>query len=180
LEKRNGKKETSTDKGVSEVVGVILVVAIAFIIAAVFGTLALKFTNQLGEEAQAGVNINGNTTVGDGKVEISLTTLGNSNYVLVRGDVNRTYYLKEAGTQLNLTVSGGQLSSSSGRLTVVAVMGPEPEPGETKTDGDGNKYIDSVNVPVEGKHRRRHGTLSGTSDHSFTPREIAQSLFGNC
>jgi len=90
---RNGmkKKEASTDKGVSEVVGVILVVAIAFIIAAVFGTLALKFTNQLGEKAQAGVNINGNTTVGDGKVEISLTTLGNSNHVLVRGDVNRTY-----------------------------------------------------------------------------------------
>jgi len=69
------------------VIGVILMVAITVILAAVIAAFVLDLGDSVSQEAQAGVNIdvdqsdNGNITVG-------VTSLGNADYVVLGGDID--------------------------------------------------------------------------------------------
>jgi flagellin-like protein len=128
---------TKDDSAVSPVIGVILMVAITVILAAVIGTFVLGLGEQVEQNARAGVNADVDNDAG--QVTVSLTTLSNSDYVVIRGAsdfdvVNGTVtsgsagggapsdliYLDAAGQTVTLTAGS---SSISGQLTVVAVIG---------------------------------------------------------
>jgi flagellin-like protein len=140
---------TKDDSAVSPVIGVILMVAITVILAAVIGTFVLGLGDQVEQNARAGINAD--VDAADQNVSISVTTLDNSDYVLVRGagslnvygspnasdgdPVSDNVYLSQTGTNVQL---GG--TSDSGTLTIVAVIGESPS-------GVSNGDIDAGNAP---------------------------------
>jgi flagellin-like protein len=131
---------TKDDSAVSPVIGVILMVAITVILAAVIGTFVLGLGDQVEQNARAAVNADVDAEANE--VTMSLTTLDNSDFVFVSG---------AWGEFDNVTVDGGsdilssvtsdgavQLSqtgstitaqgpdNATGTLTVVAVIGDSP------------------------------------------------------
>lgn len=68
----------SNDRAVSPVIGVILMVAITVILAAVIGTFVLGLGDDLGESAQAGVTVN---EIGGEEVTVQLTNGGNADEI---------------------------------------------------------------------------------------------------
>ena len=111
------------ERGVSPVIGVILMVAITVILAAVIGTFVLGLGDQIGGSATAGVTVDGDNTT---DVTITLTNTGTADRVTVRdsnGDA-----LSPAIT-LNKTGATGKVNTtahSTGDYTIVAI-GPEGE-----------------------------------------------------
>jgi hypothetical protein len=104
----------------------------------------LGLGEQVEQNARAGVNADVDNT--DDNITISVTTLDNSDYVLVRGINNlnaietpnsatsggisdSAVYLSETGS--NVEISG----SGSGTLTIVAVIGDDPG-GSSNSNGD--------------------------------------------
>jgi flagellin-like protein len=130
---------TQEDSAVSPVIGVILMVAITVILAAVIGTFVLGLGEQVEQNARAGVNADVDND--DNEIGVSLTTLSNSDYVIVRGIDNlgsggvanspgnassggfgspgNILYMETTGSSATITGSNGD----SGTLTVVAVIG---------------------------------------------------------
>ncbi len=131
---------TKDDSAVSPVIGVILMVAITVILAAVIGTFVLGLGEQVEQNARAAVNADVDDS--EDSVTLSLTTLDNSDYVLVRGagtdfsldndpggasltlSSGSSVYLEEAGTTLQL--NGSTAAPTTGTITVVAVIGDPP------------------------------------------------------
>jgi flagellin-like protein len=112
---------TQDDSAVSPVIGVILMVAITVILAAVIGTFVLGLGEQVEQNARAGVNADVDNA--DQEITFSLTTLSNSDFVIIRDSgplFNDQYYLSETGTTVTIDATG---SSASGTMTVVAVIG---------------------------------------------------------
>jgi len=64
---------TADDRGVSPVIGVILMVAITVILAAVIGTFVLGLGDQIGGSATAGVTVEGDNST---NVTVTLTNIG--------------------------------------------------------------------------------------------------------
>jgi len=65
----------SDDRGVSPVIGVILMVAITVILAAVIGTFVLNLGGSVSQNAQAGVSID---SVNSSYVDVTITSLGSN------------------------------------------------------------------------------------------------------
>jgi flagellin-like protein len=146
---------TQDDDAVSPVIGVILMVAITVILAAVIGTFVLGLGEQVEQNARAGINADVDNA--DSEITISVTTLSNSDYVVIRGTddfgsisgaVSSGYaagdnvYLDTTGQ--SITLSGG--GSNSGTVTVVAVIGSLPtSSGSTISPPTSN----TVNPPDE-------------------------------
>jgi FlaG/FlaF family flagellin (archaellin) len=111
-------------------------VAITVILAAVIGTFVLGLGEQVEQNARAGVNADVDPSADE--VTLSLTTLSNSDYVLVRGaggfsngvsgavsgstSSGDSVYLSQVGQNIVLNGSSGD----SGTVTVVAVIGGAP------------------------------------------------------
>jgi len=127
-------KNQQDGEGVSPVIGVILMVAITVVLAAVIGTTVLGIGGEVQQEVQAGVNSEVDQT--DGNITVSITTLGNADYLRIIGsdsfnDVDditiapggpfENIYLNKTGQSLTFTAPDS--SSISGRLTIVAVRG---------------------------------------------------------
>jgi flagellin-like protein len=122
-------------KAVSPVIGVILMVAITVILAAIIGTFVLGLGEQVEQNARAGVSADVDEANGD--VTITVTTLSNADYVAIRTPGNfdtapaldgATYtsakknaYLNTTGRSITFSAPSG--SSISGTITVVAVIG---------------------------------------------------------
>ncbi|RQG90415.1 type IV pilin [Natrarchaeobius chitinivorans] len=117
-------------RAVSPVIGVILMVAITVILAAVIAAFVMDLGGSIGQEAQAGVSI----TVDDEaeEVRVSVTSLGNADHVnLTTGAVDDELTWENADTDL-LTVGdvtrlayedgGGGSLEESGTLAAVAVI----------------------------------------------------------
>jgi flagellin-like protein len=133
---------TKDDSAVSPVIGVILMVAITVILAAVIGTFVLGLGEQVEQNARAGVNADVDNSADT--VTLSLTTLDNSDYVVVRdsggiafnGSVDlgsgNIAYMDTTGATIELDGSSGV----SGTLTVVAVIGEAPRGGALDGSGD--------------------------------------------
>ena len=73
------------ERAVSPVIGVILMVAITVILAAVIAAFVLDLGDSVGQEAQAGIDFEESTS--DGNVTVSVTSMGNSEEIVVRGDL---------------------------------------------------------------------------------------------
>ena len=115
-----GNSLTADDRGVSPVIGVILMVAITVILAAVIGTFVLGLGDQIGGSATAGVTVEGDNTT---NVTVTLTNLGTAEEVDIVYD-NGTSVDNVPNVPLNNTGASAQLNSStpsSGDYSVVAV-----------------------------------------------------------
>ncbi|MHC3439230.1 type IV pilin [Natrialbaceae archaeon A-gly3] len=73
------------ERAVSPVIGVILMVAITVILAAVIAAFVLDLGDSVGQEAQAGVAIDVDES--ENEIQVEVTSLGNSDYVNISGDV---------------------------------------------------------------------------------------------
>lgn len=72
------------ERAVSPVIGVILMVAITVILAAVIAAFVLDLGDSVDQEAQAGVDISQDADAEE--VDVSLTSTGNVEYIVLRGD----------------------------------------------------------------------------------------------
>lgn len=123
------------ERAVSPVIGVILMVAITVILAAVIAAFVLDLGDSVSEEAQAGVNLDVDES-GDGSISVEVTSLGNSDYVELGGDVTDSTVASgsdssgqdqadllelQVGDSVTLELDSG-LGSASGTLTAIAVI----------------------------------------------------------
>lgn len=108
------------DRGVSPVIGVILMVAITVILAAVIGTFVLGLGDSIGGSATAGVTVDGDNT---SSVSVTLTNLGTADNVnIVNSDTGSPLTSGDvSGANLPLNSTGATVTvSSTGNYTVVA------------------------------------------------------------
>jgi len=89
------------DRAVSPVIGVILMVAITVILAAVIGTFVLGLGDQIGGSATAGVTVDGDNTT---DVTVTLTNLGTAESVKI---------VDSNGMSINTTGVTGNLPMNS-------------------------------------------------------------------
>ncbi|ELY88649.1 hypothetical protein C483_14962 [Natrialba hulunbeirensis JCM 10989] len=135
------------ERAVSPVIGVILMVAITVILAAVIAAFVLDMGDSIGQEANAAVDIEGD---GTSSVEVSVTSLQSADGVKLAGggigeDTGDTYtyddayYTESVGTIGSYSSSDDSADeichSSSGEQTidVVAYLGESPDSTETET-----------------------------------------------
>lgn len=98
---------TADDRGVSPVIGVVLMIALVVILASVVTTAAIAFTDQLQPSANAGVTVDG--------TEVTVTQLGpNAESVACVGS--------DGSTTATASTVGATMSCNSGD-SVVAVGG---------------------------------------------------------
>jgi flagellin-like protein len=122
-----GNLFSKDERGVSPVIGVILMVAITVILAAVIGTFVLGLGDQIGGSATAGVTVDGD---GSGEVTVTLTNSGTADRV----DVVDSSGNSVAGTggvsgvPLENTGATATIDNStlSGEYNIVAI-GPDGE-----------------------------------------------------
>jgi len=117
------------DRAVSPVIGVILMVAITVILAAVIGTFVLGLGDQIGGSATAGVTVDGDNTT---DVTVTLTNLGTAESVKIVdsngmsiGDTGVTGNLPMNSTGASVTLDG-TTTPSRNSYNIVAV-GPGGE-----------------------------------------------------
>jgi flagellin-like protein len=132
-------KQKRQDAAVSPVIGVILMVAITVILAAVIGSFVLGLGENVERNARAGLDVNVDAETNN--ISVSVVTLDNSDYVLVRGadglDVynspgvgDSTTINSANGNKLFLNTTGTNIKlggTGSGTVTFVAVIGRQPE-----------------------------------------------------
>ncbi|GAD52224.1 hypothetical protein MBEHAL_0984 [Halarchaeum acidiphilum MH1-52-1] len=118
-------KLVSDDRAVSPVIGVILMVAITVILAAVIGTFVLGLGGNLQQNAQAGVSVDsGNST---GYVSVTPTSFGpdtdsvacihNGDWVNSTSTIGASILCNEGS---NIVASGDGVSNSTIRTNVTA------------------------------------------------------------
>ncbi|MFC4541071.1 type IV pilin [Halosolutus amylolyticus] len=140
-----GKKLVGNDeeRAVSPVIGVILMVAITVILAAVIAAFVLDLGDSVNQEAQAGASMTWDTSPSDGELSIELTSEGNADNFYVRGDLEdespvsgEEGELDGAGDTMSLDCGGNGLSGS-GTVTVVAeISDTETQTTVTSEDYD--------------------------------------------
>ena len=119
------------DRAVSPVIGVILMVAITVILAAVIGTFVLGLGDQIGGSATAGVTVDGDNST---EVTITLTNSGTAESVDVVGSDGTN--VSASGLPLRNTGASVTLNSTdvdgTGDFRIVAI-GPDGERSVLRT-----------------------------------------------
>jgi len=90
------------DRAVSPVIGVILMVAITVILAAVVGTFVLGLGDQIGGSATAGVTVDGDNTT---DVTVTLTNLGTAESVKIVDSNGTSINTGDTGVTKNLPMN---------------------------------------------------------------------------
>ncbi|RQG97694.1 type IV pilin [Natrarchaeobius chitinivorans] len=131
---RNKLVGDEQERAVSPVIGVILMVAITVILAAVIAAFVLDLGGSVGQEAQAGVTIDVDES--EEEIQIQITSLGNSDHVNISGatdDATNSSLSDPASQNMTVgdtaTLTSANLTSTSGTVTAVAVI----EETETET-----------------------------------------------
>jgi len=123
------------ERAVSPVIGVILMVAITVILAAVIGTFVLNLGGSVQENVQAGASV---STTSDNSVKVTWTSNQNANKLVV--DISNCLPSDETDTLNNVgdtfTTSGS--CSSGGTATVIVTA-----------EGDGDAQTVIVNKDVD-------------------------------
>jgi|GEM_PF-5441590 len=124
-----------TERAVSSVLGVILMVAMTVIVAAVIGTVIVDVGEQVEDEAQAGVTLE--TDDAHEELEVEITTLGNADFVVLGGDATTLdgdpydgdhddpLDREQLGVGTSLTIELGTtdgIDQDSGTVTAIAVI----------------------------------------------------------
>ena len=112
------------DRGVSPVIGVILMVAITVILAAVIGTFVLGLGDQIGGSATAGVTVDGDNST---EATVTLTNKGTAESVKIVNATSPSTTVSTTSGSLPLNSTGASVKiGDAGDYNVVAV-GPEGE-----------------------------------------------------
>jgi len=95
------------------------------------------------------INIEDDPYEHGGQIQISLTELGNADYVLVRGNITNIdsgglYYLENVGESLNFTRTEGHVTSDQGSLSIVAII--RETPTEAGADNVGTSPADNTYI----------------------------------
>ncbi|MFB1063705.1 type IV pilin [Natrinema sp. H-ect4] len=133
---RNKLIGSDDERAVSPVIGVILMVAITVILAAVIAAFVLDMGSGLDESAQAGVDVEGD---GSDSVQVTLESLGNADQVEIKksnsgtdASFDNSQTLDEVGTSTTATLTG---SDGPTEYNVVATI-----------DGSGDTIVASFTV----------------------------------
>ncbi|WP_226480221.1 type IV pilin [Natrinema amylolyticum] len=102
------------ERAVSPVIGVILMVAITVILAAVIAAFVLDMGGSIGEEANAGVNIEVDEANNESTLEV--TSMGNSDQVKIRGNAVNASNLSDGALTLNQSGDVRTYSHDEGNL----------------------------------------------------------------
>lgn len=115
------------ERGVSPVIGVILMVAITVILAAVIASFVLGFGDTISDNVRAGADIEATQGDDDGEIRVTWISEGNTERLNVSVPDNATDYLEGSNTTKQINNVGGTVTFSedtSGehdvRVTVVA------------------------------------------------------------
>jgi flagellin-like protein len=115
---------TRTDRGVSPVVGVILMVAITVILAAVIGTFVLDLGSNVQQNPQAGVTFDQNGT----DVTVQVISMENADYLVLTGDFADADLSGGDGDNSNDdSVTGDNDMNGVGESISVADMDPDDQ-----------------------------------------------------
>ena len=107
------------DRAVSPVIGVILMVAITVILAAVIGTFVLGLGDQIGGSATAGVTVDGDNTT---SATVTLTNTGTADEVDIVYAANGTSVETNLGIGVPMNSTGTSVTvSTAGEYNVVAI-----------------------------------------------------------
>ncbi|SDQ29483.1 type IV pilin [Natronobacterium texcoconense] len=136
------------ERGVSPVIGVILMVAITVILAAVIATFVLGIGDDIQQDPQAGVSIDDSDS---SAVEVSLTSLGNADGVaIVDASDGGVIPEPESGNAvLSSTGMTATVTDENVSYSVVAYIGDDSELGESDVPDDelrSTAVIDSFEV----------------------------------
>ncbi|AFO55984.1 MULTISPECIES: type IV pilin [unclassified Natrinema] len=139
---------SDNERAVSPVIGVILMVAITVILAAVIAAFVLDLGGSVGQEAQAGVTIEVDES--SQEIQVEVTSMGNSDLVKLGGATDGI--ASNAGSTISgdhtdmqtgdvVTMDGSSWSSTSGAsasgtITAIAVI----EEDETETQVASEEY----------------------------------------
>lgn len=107
------------ERAVSPVIGVILMVAITVILAAVIAAFVLDLGDSVGQEPQAGVDVSANSSNSSYAV-VSVTSMGNSDGVAVVGD-DGNIISAEHSTGMNVSNEDNQAYMNTSGATVEVV-----------------------------------------------------------
>ncbi|ARS88667.1 type IV pilin [Natrarchaeobaculum aegyptiacum] len=134
------------ERAVSPVIGVILMVAITVILAAVIAAFVLDLGGSVGEEPQAGVSVE---SIGDGNVSVSLTSMGNSDGVAVvasNGSVINDNTSSPEPAMLNRT-GASTIVDETEAVNVVAYIGEDVEADnpDSLDEAEADATIASIN-----------------------------------
>lgn len=112
------------DRGVSPVIGVILMVAITVILAAVIGTFVLGLGDSIGQSTTAGISVDQNAT----DVTVTLASAGTAERVEIRQGGSPQGNLSSVGETVVVPVSGGDIQvigfGSDGSETLIRTIEP--------------------------------------------------------
>lgn len=111
------------ERGVSPVIGVILMVAITVILAAVIASFVLGFGNSVSSNANAGIDVSAN----DGTAEVTWISQGNADHVIVSANGHNATL---DGVSDTLTVVNNSTWNNPGGPTKIIVTAVK---GDTKT-----------------------------------------------
>ncbi|MDR9429697.1 MAG: type IV pilin N-terminal domain-containing protein [Natronomonas sp.] len=113
--------DTNDDRAVSPVIGVILMVAITVILAAVIGTFVLNLGDSVDSEVQAGASIEGDET---SNVTVTYTSEGTSEKLNV---TNGTHVetIQNVGGSVSLDSNDGGIGAGDYSVVAVAEDGKE-------------------------------------------------------
>ena len=106
MEKISEIFEARNDRAVSPVIGVILMVAITVILAAVIGTMVLGMTDSVGNNVQAGVNAQ---PTSDNRISITYTSSQNAGSI--------SYQITPIGDAPDLGLMSGDLTAVGDNAT---------------------------------------------------------------
>ncbi|MFP9192978.1 type IV pilin [Natrialbaceae archaeon A-CW1-1] len=146
MESKLQTEDESTSRGVSPVIGVILMVAVTVILAAVIAAFVLDLGGSLSSEAQGSVSVSGNDTT---SVTVTAESLANADGIAVIdptddgsvvSDGDGDADLRMVGTEVTLTDTAGE--PGSGTYHVIAYNGNSASPD----DRTGENIIETIEV----------------------------------
>lgn len=125
------------ERAVSPVIGVILMVAITVILAAVIAAFVLDLGGSVGQEAQAGVSMEFDQS--QKNLSIQVTSMGNADYVTFGGAASEldldgssdklSDHTMTVGDSITVSNTTGGNSNTAGTVTAIAVI----ESDDTRT-----------------------------------------------
>ena len=171
------------ERAVSPVIGVILMVAITVILAAVIAAFVLDMGSGMEKNAKAGVNFDVDNA--NDEITVSAASMGNAEKIELRGDTSTSKTVDKVGGSITLTTS--DLSSSTGTVTAVAVTEDGTETQVSSQDFDfRSPSIDSTSetsnsitvTVVDGSGNALEGadvTIDGTTESTGSSGEATVS-----
>lgn len=130
------------ERAVSPVIGVILMVAITVILAAVIAAFVLDLGGSVGEEPQAGVNVE---STDGANYSVSVTSMGNSDGIAVVNSSGQTVqtieedpaHITSTGGEVEVSADAdgiGSLTAEDDAVNVVAYIGSDVEEDASNLD----------------------------------------------